>query len=234
MSKSIAKRVIFIAAGFGSRMMPATSNRPKPLVTVNNIRFIDTLIDAFLNAGINEIYIVRGYLKDKFNELLDKYPMIKFIDNDEYKNSNNILSVILAKDLLSNAYVSEADLFLTNKDIICKEHDGSDFLGIKVTETDDWCFDADENGYLSNLRKGGSNCYQEIGISYWDEEAGKKLAVDLVKAYEMKDGHNQFWESVPLLTFAENYKVKIKPCSNTDIVEIDNYYELQQLDGSYK
>ena len=59
-----AKRAIFIAAGFGSRLVPITFNTPKPLVRVHGQRIIDGLIDACLDAGINEIYIVRGYLAD--------------------------------------------------------------------------------------------------------------------------------------------------------------------------
>ena len=57
-----AKRAIFIAAGFGSRLVPITFNTPKPLVRVHGVRIIDWLIEACLEAGINEIYIVRGYL----------------------------------------------------------------------------------------------------------------------------------------------------------------------------
>ena len=40
------KRAIFVAAGFGSRMVPITLNTPKPLVRVNGTRIIDTLLDA--------------------------------------------------------------------------------------------------------------------------------------------------------------------------------------------
>ena len=49
-----AKRAIFIAAGFGSRLVPITFNTPKPLVRVHGVRIIDTLLDACLAAGINE------------------------------------------------------------------------------------------------------------------------------------------------------------------------------------
>ena len=54
------KRAVFIAAGFGTRLVPITFNTPKPLVRVHGVRIIDRLIDACLEAGINEIYIVRG------------------------------------------------------------------------------------------------------------------------------------------------------------------------------
>lgn len=135
-----AKRAIFIAAGFGSRMVPITFNTPKPLVRVHGQRIIDGLIDACLEAGINEIYIVRGYLAEQFDQLLYKYPMVKFLDNAVYNEANNISSSMAARHLLSNAYVLEADLVISNPKIITKYHYRSDFLAIPKDRTDDWCF----------------------------------------------------------------------------------------------
>ena len=63
------KRAVFIAAGFGTRLVPITLNTPKPLVRVYGVRIIDRLIDALLDKGIEEIIIVRGYLKHKFANL---------------------------------------------------------------------------------------------------------------------------------------------------------------------
>ena len=96
------RRAIFLAAGFGSRMVPITFNTPKPLVRVRGRRLIDGLIDACLAADIEEIYIVRGYLAEQFDQLLYKYPMIKFIDNPLYNEANNISSAAAVKDLISN------------------------------------------------------------------------------------------------------------------------------------
>ena len=93
------KRAIILAAGFGSRMLPATVDRPKPLVTVNGIRIIDTLLDALVSAGIEDITIVRGYCKEAFNALLDKYPFVKLVDNDQYDKTNNISSIMRVLNL---------------------------------------------------------------------------------------------------------------------------------------
>ena len=125
------KRAVFIAAGFGSRLVPITLNTPKPLVRVNGTRIIDTLIDAVLSAGINEIYIVRGYLAEQFDQLLYKYPMLQFIENPAYNEANNISSIMCARYLLRNAYVLESDLLLKNPSLIRKYHYTSNFLGIK-------------------------------------------------------------------------------------------------------
>ena len=61
------KKAVIVAAGFGTRMVPLTFNTPKPLIRVRGERIIDSQIDACLNAGIDEIYIVRGYLAEQFD-----------------------------------------------------------------------------------------------------------------------------------------------------------------------
>ena len=159
------KRAIFIAAGFGSRLVPITLNTPKPLVRINGKRIIDGLIDACLEAGINEIYIVRGYLAEQFDQLLYKYPMIKFLENPLYNEANNISSAVCARHMLSNAYVFEADLLISNPKIITKYHYSSDFLAIKKDRSDDWCFEV-KDGIITEQKVGGLDCWQMVGISY--------------------------------------------------------------------
>lgn len=131
------KRAVFIAARFGSRLVPITLNTPKPLIRVKGKRLIDSLLDAVIAAGIEEIYIVRGYLTEQFDQLLYKYPMIKFIENPAYNESNNISSIVWANYLLRNAYVLEADLLPYNKKLITRYQYASNYLGIPVKVTDD-------------------------------------------------------------------------------------------------
>lgn len=227
------KRAVFIAAGFGSRLVPVTLNTPKPLVRVNGKRIIDTLLDAVLEAGITEIYIVRGYLAEQFDQLLYKYPMIKFIENPAYNEANNISSAMCVRYLLSNAYVFEADLYLSNPDLIQRYHYCSNFLGIKKERSDDWCFDVDSDMIIKSQKVGGLNCYQEVGISYWSELDGVKLSSHIQEAYTMPGGKEKYWDQVPLVTFAKEYKVEIRECEDTDIVEIDTFRELKEIDKTY-
>ena len=68
-----ANKAIIMAAGLGSRLAPVTNHIPKPMVEVNGVRMIDTIIDALHKNGIEEIHIVVGYLKDEFKKLNKKY-----------------------------------------------------------------------------------------------------------------------------------------------------------------
>lgn len=227
-----AKRAIFIAAGFGSRLAPITLNTPKPLVRVNGKRIIDGLIDACLSAGINDIYIVRGYLAEQFDQLLYKYPMIKFLENPAYNEANNISSAMCARYMLSNAYVFEADLLISNAQIIKPYHYTSDFLAIKKDKTDDWCFDV-RDGIIIEEKIGGIDCWQMVGISYWNEMDGNKLSNDIKETYEMPEGKKRYWEQVPLVFRKEHYRVEVCECHDEDIIEIDTLRELKAIDKAY-
>ena len=226
------KRAVFIAAGFGSRLVPITLNTPKPLVRVNGKRMIDTLLDAVLAAGIEEIYIVRGYLGEQFDQLLYRYPMIRFLENPIYNEANNISSAMIARYLLSNAYVFEADLFISNPAIIKKYHYTSDFLAIKKDRTDDWCFEV-KNGVIVEEKVGGLDCWQMVGISYWNEEDGRRLAQDIAEVYVSPGGKERYWEQVPLAYRKKNYSVEIMECFDEDLVEIDTFRELKAIDKTY-
>ena len=226
------KRAVFIAAGFGSRMVPITFNTPKPLVRVHGTRIIDRLIDACLNVGINEIYVVRGYLAEQFDQLLYKYPMIRFLENPAYNESNNISSALVARYMLSNAYVFEADLLLSNPDIIKKYHYTSNFLGIKKDRTDDWCFTV-KDGIIAEEKVGGTDCWQMMGISYWNEADGHKLSQDIADVYASPGGKERYWEQVPLVYKREHYAVEPRECFESDIVEIDTFRELKAIDKTY-
>lgn len=227
------RRAVFIAAGFGSRMVPITLNIPKPLVRVKGQRIIDSMLDALKEAEIDEIYIVRGYLSEQFDQLVYKYPNIKFIENPLYNEANNISSVVRAGDLVKNAYILEADLLLYNKKLIKKYQYCSNYLGIPVAKSDDWVFQT-EGGIVTKLTIGGVNCHQVVGISYWTEEDGQKLAEDVVSVFEAPGGKERYWDQVPLEYCIDRYQISVRDCSFEDIIEIDTYNELKALDDVYR
>lgn len=225
------KRAIFLAAGVGSRLMPVTLNTPKPLVRVKGKRIIDGLLDEVLTLGIQEIYIVRGYLGEQFDQILSFYPMVQFLENPIYNESNNISSAMCARYLLSNAYVFEADLII-RPGLLRRYHYTSTFLASYQERCDDWCF-KEKDGVIAEEKLGDYDAWRNCGISYWSEMDGKKLAEHIKTAYEAPGGKELFWEQVPLDVFKSSYQVAIQACSEQDIIEIDTYKELKAADNTY-
>lgn len=225
------KRAVFLAAGFGHRLIPVTLNTPKPLVRVKGKRIIDGLLDQVIALGITEIYIVRGYLGEQFDQLLKTYPTIQFLENPIYNESNNISSAMCARYLLSNCYVFEADLIL-RPGLLKRYHYTSDFLATYGERVDDWCFKA-SNGMITDELLGDYDAWRNCGVSYWNEQDGKRLAEHLKSAYEAPGGKELYWEQVPLHVYRGSYQVEIIPCDEQDVTEIDTYKELKSADSNY-
>lgn len=226
------KRAIFLAAGFGSRLVPITLNTPKPLVLVNGKRIIETLLDAVVKAEIEEIYIVTGYLLEQFEILKKKYPQIKFVENNMYNEANNISSAYLVRNLIKNAYVLESDLYLYNPKLIRKYEYHSNFLGYYVDRSDDWCIEV-KNGIITKEKVGGINCYQMVGISYYDENDGVNIKKDMEEVFKSPGGKEKYWEQVILDICKKNYNIYLRECQKEDIIEIDTFNELKAIDKTY-
>lgn len=227
-----AKRLIFLAAGLGDRLLPITINTPKPLIRVKGTRIIDTAIDAALAKGIEEIYIVRGYLSEQFDQLLKKYPQVRFVENPAYNETNNISSAMLVRHLMQNAYVMEADLLVNNPEIFSKYHYTSNCLGVPVEKTDDWCIKS-KNGLATELTQGGIDCHHLYSIYYWTAEDGAKLADHIEQVYQSPGGKERFWDLTPLRYFEKEYQVEIVECKMEDIHEIDSLRDLRAVDPMY-
>ena len=227
------KRAVFIAAGLSARLAPITLNTPKPMIRVNGKRIIDTMLDAVRAAEIPEIVIVRGYMGEEFDLLRYKYPDIQFVENPLYNEYNNISSAMCVRFLFQNAYVMDADLILNNPAVIRKYEYSSNLLAFPVERTDDWCVTTDRSGYVDNVSMGGLNGYRMVGIFYWSQEDGAKMADDLQEVYQSPGGKERLWEHTPLIYKKEHYKVSLRLCRESDVTEIDTFSELKKIDRSY-
>lgn len=227
------RRAVIMAAGFGSRLAPLTLTTPKPLVKVHGVRIIDTLLDALLAAGIEEIYIVRGYLAERFEELREKYPTVRFLDNPFYDGTSSISSILQAVDHMENAYICEADMLISNPGIITKYQYESNILGAPAELTDDWYLGTDESGAVTELKKGGANGYRMFVITAWTAEDAGKLREDIPAVFATEEGRNEFFEAIPLTLCRDRYTVRVRACDFSDIVEIDTLDELKAIDPSY-
>lgn len=229
------KRAIIMAAGIGKRMQPVTFETPKPLIRVNGIRIIDTVIQGLNSNNIFEIYVVVGYMKEKFYSLEKEYPGVKIIENPYYNTCNNISSLYMVRDHINDALILDGDQMIYNDAILQPEFERSGYNCVWTdTDTDEWLLTV-ENGIVKSCsRSGGKDGWQLYSISRWTTQDGKKLKEHLELEFELKKNQQIYWDDIALFCHPEDYHLGIQEMDRKDVIEIDSIYELAQLDNHYK
>lgn len=229
------ERAIILAAGKGERMMPLTKTTPKPLLDVLGQPIIEHSIEILHQKNIFEIYVVVGYLSEKFNYLSEKYN-VKLIHNSMYDECNNISSMYFAKDYLENAVVLDGDIWITDVDVIKNEFDCSGYTSIRTSSpTNEWLQQTDNEDYVvSCSRTGGDSGWILYSISYWTKDDAQKLNNDIETEFIDNKNTSIYWDDVAIFCYPEKYKLKIKKASSDSFLEFDSLKELAAFDPKYQ
>ncbi len=229
-----AERAIIMGAGMGTRLRPATDEVPKPLVSVNGVRIIETVIRGLLANGIREIHIVTGYRAEAYQPLLLQYPDLDLIYNPFYAERNNISSMYEARAYLHSCVCVDGDNLIYNPEILHPEFECSGYAGIEARgETDEWLMITDENRMVQYTTKGGSKGWQLFGVCHLSEEDGLRLREFLEEEYIGNRRYDIYWDDVALFLHRDAFRFQVHPIQWGDIREIDSFSELCEIDSSY-
>jgi len=236
LQKYKADFAIIMAAGSGDRLNPVTIDTPKPLVKVHGITMIEYMIETLKSAGIDNIYVVTGYKAGMFAFLADKYDDLTLINNDLYKNANNSTTIYTVKDLLKkgkNFYICEADHIVTDPSFLNKYVNQNQYLAKFIAgETDEWTFDV-ENDRITQIKIGGCNALNMVGITFWLAETAAYLADALEDLYKKNPNAKMLHWDVVLNMHLNDISLGYQEVYPDQIFEIDTFDELIATDNSY-
>lgn len=229
------KRAVIMAAGKGERLRPVTLSVPKPMIKVNNRRIIDTVIDGLVENNIKDIFIVTGYLKEKFFELKEKYPFVTLIENRLFDSCNNISSLYAARGLLEeNVMIIDGDQIINDASVLRPDLERSGYAAAWTEEhTNEWLMTLSGNIVTGCSRSGGRNGWQLYGISRWTKEDAAKLKRHVEYEFDIKRNRNVYWDDIAMFIHSAEYELGICEISKNAVKEIDTLAELAAADPSY-
>ena len=224
---------VIMAAGMSPRFVPLTLEKPKGLLVVKNEVLIERQIRQLQEAGIGEIILVLGYMKEAFFYLEDKFKGLRIVINPEYNTKNNTHTLYLAQKYIGNSYIcSSDDYFAENpfEEYVYRSY----YAGVRVTEkTDEWYMTPDAKGNISRIRKAGVEGVIMLGQAYWDRSFSAGMIGILNEDHEVGNYDQVIWEQA----LAENIKtlppMEIREYPAGTIFEFDSFEQLRKFDEYY-
>ncbi|EMU55828.1 sugar phosphate nucleotidyltransferase [Clostridium butyricum] len=224
-------RAILMAAGMGTRLRPLTENTPKSLIEVNGMPLLERQIINLREIGVEEIIVLTGYLHEKFDDIVKKYNLIK-VFNDKYDVYNNIYTMYLVRDYLKDAFVIDADNYITRNFLPKVQPKTSVYYSAcKENITGEWILKYTETGRIYDVEIAPKNSkanYIMSGASYWTEKDGKIISEKVKKAVEEDKLFDIYWDNIAVENY-DNMNVYIEKINSDDIFEIDTLEDLDYL-----
>ena len=216
------RNAVILAAGYGMRMVPINTEEPKGLLEVKGETLIERLISQLHEVGVQNIKVVVGFMKEHYEFLIDKYN-VKLVVNSHYKDWNNIYSLFLVKDDISDTYVLPCDVWFEKNPFSTVEDESWYLFGEEQVPGSNWQVKNNEK-----VRFNSSKGNKMIGLAYLNEMQGKNISKLLEKSIEEKQ-YASFWEDV--LENKKNFLLKGKLISDNSHAEINSYEQLLDLDS---
>lgn len=222
-------RAIILAAGMGTRLRPLTNDTPKGLVKVKGLPMVEKEIRYLKEIGIKDIIVVTGYLKEKFNYLVDEYG-VKLIHNDKYDIYNNLYTMYLVRKYLEDSYVLESDIYMS-KNVLDANISKTTYFGAKEYNFEnEWIFKVDKDNRIKEMYVGSSN--EDIilrGISYWTKEDGKYIAKKIEETVNNSGFDNLYWDEVVIDNISD-INIQLKVLNDNDVMEIDSVEDFKKVE----
>lgn len=226
------KNAILMAAGMSNRFAPISYEMPKGLMRVKGEILVERQIRQLNEAGIDDITLVVGYMKEKFFYLKDMFG-VKIVVNEDYYRYNNPSTLIRVLDQLSNTYICSSDNYFTENVFEPYVYEGYYSAVYSVGPTDEDCVHCDRHGIIKKLDIGGGHdIWFQSGHAYFDKAFSRKFKKILVKEISNPATLAKVWEHM-YARHLDELKLHIRKYDRSVIWEFDSLEDLRAFDPDY-
>ena len=222
---------IIMAAGLSSRFAPLSYEKPKGVLTVRGEVLIERQIRQLREAGITDITVVVGYMKEAFFYLEDKFGVTIRV-NAEYSVRNNNSTLMLVREKLGNTYVCSSDDYFTENVfepyVFEAYYPGVFFAG----ETNEYLLDTARDGRITGVTIGGRDKYGMLGHVYFDRAFSETFVRILVDEYDRPETAGKLWEDI-YRAHLDELRMVMRPYEPGVIYEFDSISDLKEFDHDF-
>lgn len=239
-------QAIILAAGMGKRLGDLTRDNTKCMIKVHGKTLIERMIDQLSASDLKRIIIVIGYKGDKVRDLIGiecNGTPIEYVENPVYDKTNNIYSLFLAKD-----YLTEDDTILLESDLIFSDEILTNVINnpypnlAVVAKYQSWMDGTvvtldEHNNILSFISQKAfnfsdiRNYYKTVNIYKFSSSFSANKYVPFLEAYCKALGNNEYYEQVlRVISLLDRSDLKALPLNTEKWYEIDDLQDLNNAE----
>lgn len=225
------KNAVILAAGVSSRFVPLCFEKPKGLLTVKGEVLIERQIQQLREVGIDQVFVVVGFMKEKFYYLKEKYG-VEIIETTDFRIRNNHASVWAARDILSNTIITSSDLYF-NENVFQKYAYDAYYCSIyKEGNTEERGITTDAYDKILDTFYRAKDVWVTLGYAFFNERFSQNFLQILSDEYNKPETISKFWADIQDDHLDQLY-MYVKRCDNNIIYEFDSLEELREFDEDY-
>ncbi len=227
------KNAIILAAGKSSRFAPFTYEKPKGLFRVKGEVLIERQIEQLQAAGVENIAVVVGYMKEKFFYLEQKYG-VRLIVNNEFATKGNVYSLYMAREMFGRTFICCGDQYFVHNPFLVENADDRSYrcctyCAGKFREFAVECSDAD---VITNMTVGGKDSLAMVGYAYMNARFSATLRTLLEQEINDFGVASMFWEEFYAKHSRQLSFYKHDVCAG-DILEFETIDDLRAFDSEF-
>lgn len=227
------KNAIILAAGKSESFAPFTYEKPKGLFRVKGEILIERQIEQLQAAGVTEIYLVIGYMKEKFFYLEQKYG-VKLIINNEFGRKGNLYTLYTAREHLANTYVCCADHYFVNNPFLDPNPENISFRACTYISGRfrEFSVEVSDADVITDTQVGGQSSLAMVGHAYMNEKFSQSFRRFMEAEINNFGVASMFWEEfygrhIRQLTFY------MKEYGPDTILEFESIEDLRAFDSEF-
>lgn len=190
------QNAVIMAAGLSSRFAPISFEKPKGVLVVRGEVLIERQIRQLHEAGISDVTVVVGYMKEQFFYLEEELG-VRIVVNPDYAARNNNSTIMRARDILGNTYICSSDDYFTENPF--ERYVYQSYYAAVYAEgpTDEYCLITRGKGdQIVGVSVGGADSWVMMGHAYWDREFSRAFSRILAEVYDRPETADKLWEDI--------------------------------------